>query len=96
MSIRTIIEPFRIKSVEPIRGTTRGGAAEILLEAAGYNLFLIASRSDPDRPADRFGHLGDVHRAVGGDDARRRIVRRFAELHAVSRFGESASSDSAT
>jgi tyrosine phenol-lyase len=42
MPIRTIIEPFRIKSVEPIRQTTRA-QREILLEAAGGNLFLISS-----------------------------------------------------
>jgi len=42
MSIRTIIEPFRIKSVEPIRGTTREERQK-LIEAAGYNLFLINS-----------------------------------------------------
>ena len=44
MSIRTIIEPFRIKSVEPIRGTSRAGRQK-LLEEAGYNLFLIASEA---------------------------------------------------
>src|SRR5512147_3003121 len=37
---RTIIEPFRIKSVEPIRWTTRA-QREILLRAAHYNLFLL-------------------------------------------------------
>ncbi|HUN90383.1 MAG TPA: tryptophanase [Terriglobales bacterium] len=40
MPIRTIIEPFRIKSVEPIRWTTREQRAE-LLRAAHYNLFLL-------------------------------------------------------
>jgi len=37
---RTIIEPFRIKSVEPIRWTTRE-QRERLLQAAHYNLFLL-------------------------------------------------------
>jgi tryptophanase len=39
---RTIIEPFRIKSVEPIRWTTRA-QREKLLRAAHYNLFLLPS-----------------------------------------------------
>jgi tyrosine phenol-lyase len=39
---RTIIEPFRIKSVEPIRWTTRAQREE-LLRAAHYNLFLLPS-----------------------------------------------------
>src|SRR5881394_4098685 len=37
---RTIIEPFRIKSVEPIRWTTREERLQ-LLRAAHYNLFLL-------------------------------------------------------
>jgi tryptophanase len=40
MPIKTIIEPFRIKSVEPIRWTTRE-EREQLLRAAHYNLFLL-------------------------------------------------------
>jgi len=43
MSIKTIIEPFRIKTVEPIRRTTRA-EREQLLESAGFNLFLIPSQ----------------------------------------------------
>jgi tryptophanase len=42
MTIRTIIEPFRIKSVESIHGALRTERPK-LLEAAGYNLFLVAS-----------------------------------------------------
>jgi len=40
MPTKTIIEPFRIKSVEPIRWTTREQREE-LLRAAFYNLFLL-------------------------------------------------------
>src|SRR5450755_1592127 len=38
----TIIEPFRIKSVEPLRWTTRK-ERERLLKAAAYNLFLLSA-----------------------------------------------------
>jgi tryptophanase len=40
MPVKTIIEPFRIKSVEPIRWTTREERLS-LLKAAHYNLFLL-------------------------------------------------------
>ena len=41
--MKTIIEPFRIKSVEPLRHTTRE-EREGFLQQAGYNLFLIPAR----------------------------------------------------
>jgi tryptophanase len=42
MPIKTIIEPFRIKSIEAIRRTTREERRK-LMQAAGYNLFLVPS-----------------------------------------------------
>ena len=43
MPIKTIIEPFRIKSVEPIYFNTRE-EREAILQKADYNVFSIPSR----------------------------------------------------
>ena len=40
MAIQTIIEPFKIKTVEPLRMTNRGQREQILAKA-GYNLFNV-------------------------------------------------------
>ena len=42
--MKTIIEPFRIRSVEPLRHTSRV-ERESYLAAAGYNLFLIEAKN---------------------------------------------------
>ena len=44
LAFRTIIEPFKIKSVEPIRSTTRE-ERERHLRAAHYNLFLLPAEN---------------------------------------------------
>ncbi len=44
MPYRTIIEPFRIRSVEPLRFTTRG-QREVALRSAGWNLFNLPSEA---------------------------------------------------
>jgi hypothetical protein len=50
MAVKTMIEPFRIKSVEPIRWTTRKPRQD-LLRAAYYNLFLLpAGSGQPANP----------------------------------------------
>ena len=46
--------------------------------AAGYNLFDAPRRRRDHRPAHRFRHRRDEPRPVGGDPARRRVVRRVA------------------
>ena len=70
MATKTIIEPFRIKSVEPIRWTTRQ-EREQFLRAAHYNLFLLPADDVLIRFTDRLRYWCDVHPSMGGDHARR-------------------------
>ena len=75
MHFHTIIEPFRIKSVESVKFTdarrARGGAP-----GGGLQRLPAARRGRAHRPADRLGHRRDVVGAVGRAHAGRRIVRR--------------------
>ena len=88
-TFRTIIEPFRIHSVEPIRITTARRAPG---RDPGRRLQPVRAprRRRPHRPADRFGHRRDVARPVGRHPARRRVVRRVAVVVRVPRVGPGA------
>lgn len=65
MFIRTIIEPFRIKSVEPICWTTRE-QREQFLRAAHYNKFLLGAE---DVIIDLLTDSGTGSMSTGGKSA---------------------------
>ena len=77
--MKTIIEPFRIKSVEPLHHSTLEERERLLADGRLQPLPDPGQRH-PHRPAHRFRHQRDVHRAVGGHDARRRVLCRQREL----------------
>ena len=64
MLTKTIIEPFRIKSVEPIRWTTRE-ERESLSARRALQPVSASCRRCADRPAHRLRHGRDVDPAVG-------------------------------
>ena len=79
-AMKTIIEPFRIKAIEPISMTTRE-QRQARLEEAGFNLFKLKAQGRPHRPADRLRHLGDERGAVERDDGRRTSPTRGSDSY---------------
>ena len=65
LHFKTIIEPFRIKSVEPIRSSRGARSACRRLAEAGLQPLPAARRGRADRPAHRLRHRRHVRRAVG-------------------------------
>jgi tryptophanase len=79
---RTIIEPFRIHSVEPLRLTTRAERAGAL-EAAGYNLFELAA---DDVPIDLLTDSGTGAMSAGQWAALQRGNEAYAGAPSFHRF----------
>ena len=82
MPVKTIIEPFRIKSVEPIRWTTREQREE-LARSRALQPVSASRRRCADRSAHRLWHRRDVDASVGRDHGRRRELRRQPELRSL-------------
>src|ERR1700736_5349906 len=87
--MQTMIDPFRIKSVRPLRHTT-STQRKRFLEQAGYNLFLIAARdilidllTDPGTSAMSTEQWAGIMRgdeSYAGSDSFLRMKRVVDEL----------------
>ena len=82
---RTIIEPFRIKSVEPIHWTTRA-QREQLPPRRLLQPLPAPRRRRPHRPPHRLRHRSHVHPPVGRHHGRRRELRRQPQFRTVPRL----------
>ncbi len=86
LHFKTIIEPFRIKTVESVKFTdARGPRAGA--RGRGLQRLPAAGRGRADRPAHRLRHRRDVVGAVGRDHAGRRDLRRQPLLLPLPRRG---------
>ena len=68
-------ESWKIKMVEPIKKSTREEREQWLKEAK-YNVFMLRSDQVLHRLYHRLGYRRDERPPVGGDDDRRRELRR--------------------
>ncbi|MCH8947928.1 MAG: membrane integrity-associated transporter subunit PqiC [Acidobacteria bacterium] len=92
MPIRTIIEPFKIKTVEPIRWTTRAEREE-LLRQAHYNLFLLPAEdvlidllTDSGTSAMSQEQWAGIQRGDESDAGSRSYYRLRDEVQALTGF----------
>ena len=77
--MKTIIEPFKIKMVEPIKLTTRE-QREAILRQAHFNLFQIPAEDVIIDLLTDSGTSAMSSEQWAGMHARRRVVRRRPEL----------------
>ena len=87
--MKTIIEPFKIKSVEPLRFTSRK-EREAILKAAGYNLFniqaddvlidLLTDSGTSAMSAHQWGGMIEGDEAYAGSNSFYRLERTVKEL----------------
>ena len=75
---RTLIEPFRIKSVEPIRVTTRA-EREQMLEAAHLNVFLLRAEDVLIDAMDESKEARDAYAELMASPAAEKLRQLLAE-----------------